>query len=226
MNYTCPECGFPLRNGQTPCPECGCPIEYPKNVEETPTEYSTKELTPGTDQDSYKTVSELFWNCQFYKVFKGKQFDFGQRIYELGVMWWEMVIIWWRVFTKRFANFQGRASRREYFSYIGLGLPFVTPFMAIGYLPIIILMIFGYVGDLGPYGFASLFGIGLLIGIIIVIIPVLAVSVRRMHDINKSGWWVLCPIASFFLLFRKSDEGENDYGEPFPGKRILDNEFD
>ena len=42
----------------------------------------------------------------------------------------------------------------------------------------------------------------------------LSVSVRRMHDAGKSGWWVLVPFANFFLLFKKSDEEWNIYGEP------------
>ena len=49
---------------------------------------------------------------------------------------------------------------------------------------------------------------------IIGFIPFLAVSVRRLHDINRSGWWVLIPIVELFFLFKKSDEGTNDYGEP------------
>ncbi len=35
-----------------------------------------------------------------------------------------------------------------------------------------------------------------------------------MHDVGKSGWWVLVPFANFFLLFKKGDEEQNIYGEP------------
>ena len=49
----------------------------------------------------------------------------------------------------------------------------------------------------------------------IIIIPLLAVSVRRFHDINRSGWWILVPWVSIFFQFKKSDEGANDYGVPF-----------
>ena len=41
--------------------------------------------------DSYKTVSELFWSCEFYKVFRGSKFDLAQRIYEVGALWWETI---------------------------------------------------------------------------------------------------------------------------------------
>lgn len=47
---------------------------------------------------------------------------------------------------------------------------------------------------------------------LVTIIPLFAVSVRRCHDINRSGWWLLVPWVSFFFKFKKSDEGENDYG--------------
>lgn len=59
------------------------------------------------------------------------------------------------------------------------------------------------------------------IGVIICILPMLGVSIRRMHDINKSGWWSICPIACFFLFFKRSDEGANRYGEPNPAKNLL-----
>lgn len=48
----------------------------------------------------------------------------------------------------------------------------------------------------------------------LLIIPMLAVSVRRFHDINRSGFWILVPWVSIFFQFKKSDEGANDYGLP------------
>lgn len=53
------------------------------------------------------------------------------------------------------------------------------------------------------------------IGTFLIVIPLLAVGVRRLHDINRSGWWLLVPWASVFFQFKKSDEGANDYGLPF-----------
>lgn len=61
-----------------------------------------------------------------------------------------------------------------------------------------------------------LVGIPLYSGIwmLVLLLPLLAVAVRRMHDINKSGWWILVPYVSLFLFLKKSDEGVNDYGGP------------
>lgn len=52
------------------------------------------------------------------------------------------------------------------------------------------------------------------IGSILIVIPALAVGVRRFHDISRSGWWLLVPWVSFFFQFKKSDDGVNEYGAP------------
>lgn len=44
-------------------------------------------------------------------------------------------------------------------------------------------------------------------------IPSIFLSIRRLHDINKSGWWLLTIIPPFILAFFKGDEGENKYGK-------------
>ncbi len=60
----------------------------------------------------------------------------------------------------------------------------------------------------------------LFISNFIFLIPEIAVSIRRLHDINKSGWWILLtltiigiiPLTYFYCI--KGDEGVNDYGQP------------
>jgi uncharacterized membrane protein YhaH (DUF805 family) len=59
---------------------------------------------------------------------------------------------------------------------------------------------------------SALVGLGLFL-------PGLAVSVRRLHDIDHSGWWILIgliPIIGFIVLIvfyvRQSDQGENRFG--------------
>ena len=46
-----------------------------------------------------------------------------------------------------------------------------------------------------------------------VLIPGIAVAVRRMHDVGKSGWFVLIPIYNIILACTKGDTGDNEYGE-------------
>jgi len=38
-------------------------------------------------------------------------------------------------------------------------------------------------------------------------------GVRRMHDVNKSGWYILVPIYNLILAFTPGTKGPNDYGE-------------
>jgi hypothetical protein len=70
------------------------------------------------------------------------------------------------------------------------------------------------------------------------LLPGLAVSVRRLHDINKSGWWLLIvfiPLIGglILLLFmvRPGDEGRNEFGpDPIRGggskKRLHEDDYD
>ena len=53
------------------------------------------------------------------------------------------------------------------------------------------------------------------------LLPGLSVAIRRLHDTDHSGWWVLIgliPIIGFIVLLvfylRQSDPGENRYGPP------------
>ena len=51
-----------------------------------------------------------------------------------------------------------------------------------------------------------------LVAGLILLLPNLAVTVRRYHDSDHSGWWVVCPIYNIVLMFMKSTPGENKYG--------------
>lgn len=52
----------------------------------------------------------------------------------------------------------------------------------------------------------------------VLIIPTISVTIRRLHDIGKSGWWVLLcliPVVNIYLLYllmRRGDKLENRYG--------------
>jgi len=45
-----------------------------------------------------------------------------------------------------------------------------------------------------------------------VLIPSIAVSARRMHDIGKSGWFMLIPIYNIILFVTEGVKGDNQYG--------------
>ncbi len=94
---------------------------------------------------------------------------------------------------KKYATFAGRATRSEYWFF---------------YLFYIILYVIGSVvgSSQGSSGLMYLF-------ILPFVIPLWAVGVRRMHDVGKSGWFLLIPIYNLVLLCTASNSGSNSYGE-------------
>jgi len=109
---------------------------------------------------------------------------------------------WMLLPLKRYAEFSGRSRRKEYWMY-QLGL-------IILYTLIVVLALalggFGIMsGD--PTALASAAGGAMIIMILYFLvvlalfIPSLAVLVRRLHDTDRSGWWVLAPIAPYLLVF-------------------------
>ena len=96
-------------------------------------------------------------------------------------------IDWARRPIQRYADFSGRAPRAEYWWYF-LGT-------MIAYLVVMIVEnIVGLDGTVGPYGPLSLI---LMLGLLV---PGLAVTVRRLHDTNRSGWWILIAVIPYFIL--------------------------
>jgi len=45
-----------------------------------------------------------------------------------------------------------------------------------------------------------------------ILIPSIAVGVRRMHDTGRSGWWIIFPFVNLVLLCLDSQPGANEYG--------------
>jgi uncharacterized membrane protein YhaH (DUF805 family) len=93
---------------------------------------------------------------------------------------------------QNYANFNGRARRSEYWF-----------FFLFNFTILVLLSVFGAMtGSMLLYG---LYAVG-------VFIPGFAVAVRRMHDVNKSGWYAFIPIYNLILAFTEGDSGDNDYG--------------
>ena len=111
---------------------------------------------------------------------------------------------------KNYANFKGRASRSEYWRFIA-GVMMVQ-----GTLGIVAILCNG----LGLYNFESIIDTINLLVTLFFLIPNIAITTRRMHDIGRSGWTQLIsfiPIIGFFIFLtyelKRGDEGENSYGE-------------
>lgn len=113
---------------------------------------------------------------------------------------------------KRYAQFEGRASRSEYWWFQG--------FLALVAIPLYaLLMLAGYT-ESQPVMLA-VSGVSIIVWLAMVV-PLLAVTVRRLHDVGHSGWMVLLafiPFASIIVLvfmFLPGTPGENRFGSPVP----------
>ena len=113
---------------------------------------------------------------------------------------------WYLTVLKKYAEFSGRARRKEYWMFVLFNIIFFI-------VAIILDNILGTAIENVGYGlFYFLYGLA-------VIIPSLAVTVRRLHDTGKSGWWIfisLIPLIGgiwlLILLVTDSQPGENPYG--------------
>lgn len=101
---------------------------------------------------------------------------------------------------EKYVDFNGRARRSEYWYY--------TLFQAI-----VVYAIMGICLAIGGIEWIST-----LVSLAF-ILPSLAVSVRRLHDIGKSGWWLFIAFIPFvggiyllYLTCKDSEFGENEYG--------------
>lgn len=108
---------------------------------------------------------------------------------------------------KKFTVLSGRASRKEYWMFTLFFVIFSFVFIILDIILMNVLKTSGFLN--------SLFSL-------VMFIPSIAITIRRLHDINKSGKMILInfiplvgPIWSLILMLRKGDAVENQYG-PVP----------
>lgn len=113
---------------------------------------------------------------------------------------------WYLKVLRQYTEFSGRARRKEYWFFVLFN--FLVAF-ALGLVD----------AGLGLWSQAS--GVGLLSGLysLAVLLPGLAVSIRRLHDTGRSGWWLLIgliPLIGILVLLvfyvLDGDSGKNQYG--------------
>lgn len=108
---------------------------------------------------------------------------------------------WFLAALRKYADFSGRARRSEYWYfflfYVLIYVGLLAAGMAIGRMGAILAAVF----------------------IVAMIIPSLSVGVRRLHDTDRSGWWLLISLvpligAIVLLVFslQDSDQGDNRFG--------------
>lgn len=106
---------------------------------------------------------------------------------------------WYMGVLKKYVDFSGRARRTEFWMFT----------------------LFNIIVSIVLSVIDMMLGFGLLGGIyaLAVFLPSLAVGVRRLHDTNRSGWWLLIgliPLIGFIVLIvffvQDSQPGDNEYG--------------
>ena len=111
---------------------------------------------------------------------------------------------------RNYVNFSGRANRKEFWMFV---------------LFAILTTIVAAIIDVATGLFNEEVGLGLISGILqlFYFLPGLSLYVRRLHDLGRSGWWVLLlfvPLVNIAMLiyigFFKGTEGPNDYGDAAP----------
>ena len=96
-------------------------------------------------------------------------------------------IDWAKRPLQKYADFSDRAPRVEYWWFT---LALVVAYIVIS----IVENIVGIDHTVGPYGFLSIL---LMLG---TLVPSIAVGVRRLHDTNRSGWWLLIAIVPYLIF--------------------------
>ena len=110
------------------------------------------------------------------------------------------------IITNKYAQFEGRANRAEFWYY-------VLVYIVIGVVFSTLISLFANVSML-----RMIFMIIYVIIMLALLVPTIAVSVRRMHDIGKEGAWVLINLIPFIggiwfliLAIKESEPGTNRF---------------
>jgi uncharacterized membrane protein YhaH (DUF805 family) len=118
----------------------------------------------------------------------------------------ELLMSWYVEVLKKYAVFDGRARRKEYWMFFLINLV----------ITIVLIFIDSLMGTYSPQA-----GLGLLSGLysLAVLIPSIAVTVRRLHDTGRSGWWILIAlipliggIVLLIFMVLDSEPQANRYG--------------
>lgn len=117
---------------------------------------------------------------------------------------------WYLKVLNQYSDFNSRARRKEYWMFALVN--FIISMLIVG-ADNALGFSFNYSGNVSGAGVFN------LLYNLLILIPSLAVAVRRLHDIGKSGWMLLIGLIPLvgaiwllILLLRDSEAGENKYG--------------
>jgi uncharacterized membrane protein YhaH (DUF805 family) len=105
---------------------------------------------------------------------------------------------WYLEVLRKYAVFAGRSRRKEYWMFFLFN--------------VIIGFVFGFVQGLLGHKSSDGQSIFLTLYQLAILIPSIAVGVRRMHDSDHSGWWLICPFVNLVFLIIPGTQGNNRFG--------------
>jgi uncharacterized membrane protein YhaH (DUF805 family) len=117
-----------------------------------------------------------------------------------------LISYWKKVVLENYTNFAGRARRAEYWWFA------LANFIAVFVLVVLVTV-------------ARIFWVLYVVYLLALIVPGIAVTIRRLHDTDRSGWWWLIALVPFVgglillvLLCIDSTRGTNQWGtsEKYP----------
>ncbi len=100
---------------------------------------------------------------------------------------------WYKTVFSKYAVFSGRARRKEYWMFV---LANTIASFGVGIVDALIN---------GHSILSNLYSLAVLI-------PSIAAAVRRMHDSDRSGWWILLPIVNLVFACMEGTRGANRFG--------------
>ena len=124
---------------------------------------------------------------------------------------------WFLKCLKQYADFSGRARRREYWFFQLFNLIFfIVIVLGLG----LIANALGANDSISPeFGLNTIIGLLIIFYVLALTIPSIAVTIRRLHDTGNSGWMLFIslipligPIWLFILYLKNSQPGENKWG--------------
>lgn len=122
---------------------------------------------------------------------------------------------WYQMVLQKYAQFGGRSRRKEYWMFALINAIICCVLWAVAFGSVLT----------GSKAITMLLFTLCILYALAIIVPGLAVTVRRLHDINKTGWLILVCLVPFVgsiillvLMCIEGDPGPNQYG---PNPRML-----
>ena len=217
----CKKCGNKILEGAKFCRYCGCEVGQRGRSDN---EKREKKSVPQSQQNNVEkefTVEQALPNvAEVSQITAHQSLPLQTQQVSISKANFSVLSDFKREFLERYFNFKGRTSRRAFLGYSLIQMLISTAIIAIVYLVTVKMKSIEAI----LYGSGILFSSALLTNFIF-LIPNVTTTVRRLHDIGKSGWWYLLIGIPFinlyvvYLLLLSGNKGENIYGptEQFDG---------